>query len=95
MVIQAAIFDKTGNLIHQEKITIQVYSRKVLQNSIYTVGEEAFSMAETYGLSQAEKSQMWLMSSLEEEEILKLKEHLVNGGDALWLLPEDKNGDKL
>lgn len=86
VIVQAALLEG-DSVLHQEEIRIEVYARRMLNRPVYALGEEAQKLLALYG-AESQASDLWLVSSETEEDILRLEEHLKSGGSAVWLLPE-------
>lgn len=88
--VQAAILNREGAVLHREEISLRVYERRTLKTNVYAIGAGAGEMVRTYGKPGGEESSVWILSSLKEEDILRVKEHVEKGGKALFLLPDKR-----
>lgn len=96
VTVQAAIFTKDEQLLHQEAIQVEVCGRRMLKSRVKALGEEAAALLKTYQEDGKEvetsPSSMWLISGENPQELHSMEEHLRAGGSVLWLLPQ-KSGE--
>lgn len=90
VTVMAVMRNEKGEILYQEKLSLQVSERRTVNEKVFALGKEAKEMAAAYGLTGDASCETYLISDCGVEEKKALEAHLGKGGKALWLLPEEK-----